>query len=108
ELGYQKFGAHGGDFGSGVGMAIARMHPETLYGLHMNNIESYYYPYVSEEDPLTPEEVRSEKDGTEWYQREGSYMHQHATKPLTLAYGLNDSPVGLCAWIVEKYASWMD
>ena len=43
-----------------------------------------------------------------WYASEGAYSHQHRTKPLTLSYALNDSPIGLCAWIVEKYHGWSD
>ena len=43
-----------------------------------------------------------------WAAAEGGYAHIQGTKPQTLAYGLNDSPVGLCAWIVEKYRTWSD
>ncbi len=44
----------------------------------------------------------------QWSQQEGAYAHVHATKPQTLAYGLNDSPVGLAAWITEKFRAWSD
>ncbi len=108
ELCYEKFGAHGGDFGSGVSMALALKYPQNVIGLHLNNIEGYYVPYVPERESLTPEEIQFEKDAGDWYDREGAYSHQQRTKPLTLAYGLNDSPIGLCAWIIEKFYGWAD
>ncbi len=107
-LNYERFGAHGGDFGSGVSMALALRHPEHLIGIHLNNVEGYFKPYVSAEDALSPEERQFEKDAEAWDDTEGAYAHQQRTRPLTLAYGLTDSPVGLCAWIVEKYQRWAD
>lgn len=108
ELGYEKFGAHGGDFGSGIGTALALKYQQHVVGLHLNNIEGYCIPYLPEGETLTPEEIQFEKDAYEWYEKEGGYSHQQGTKPLTLAYGLNDSPIGLCAWIVEKFHGWSD
>ena len=108
ELNYEKFGAQGGDFGSGVSTALALKYPKNVIGLHLNNIEGYYIPYVPEGEILTQEEILFEKDANDWYEREGSYSHQQRKKPLTLAYGLNDSPVGLCAWIIEKFYEWSD
>ncbi|MGE5806142.1 MAG: hypothetical protein ACM34M_10145, partial [Ignavibacteria bacterium] len=61
-----------------------------------------------EDDSLTPEEIQFQKDDDEWYSREGAYSQQQRTKPLTLAYGLNDSPIGLCASIIEKLYGWAD
>jgi hypothetical protein len=63
---------------------------------------------VSETEKLTDEEIRFQKNAEDWYTTEGAYSHQHRTKPLTLAYSLNDSPVGLCAWIVEKFYGWSE
>jgi pimeloyl-ACP methyl ester carboxylesterase len=108
ELNYERFGAHGGDFGSGVGMVLALKYPQNVIGLHLNNIEGYFTPYVPEGESLTQEEIQFEKEAEDWYDREGGYSHQHKTKALTLAYGLNDSPIGLCAWIIEKFYSWAD
>ncbi len=108
ELNYEKFGAHGGDFGSGVGMVLALKYPQNVIGLHLNNIEGYYTPYVPEGESLTKEEIQFEKEAEDWYDREGGYSHQQKTKALTLAYGLNDSPIGLCAWIIEKFYGWAD
>ena len=108
ELGYKKFGIHGGDFGSGVGTALALKYPDKVTGLHLNNIEGYYRPFVPEGTTLSQEEMRFKKQAEEWYDMEGAYSHQQRTRPLTLAYGLNDSPVGLCAWIIEKFYAWSD
>jgi len=108
ELNYEKFGAQGGDFGSGVGMVLALKYPQNVIGLHLNNIEGYYSPYLPEGESFTPEEIQFEKEAKDWYNREGAYSHQQRTKALTLAYGLNDSPIGLCAWIIEKFHGWAD
>jgi len=108
ELGYKKFIAQGGDFGAGVSTALALKHPEAMVGLHLNYIPGSYLPYQSSTDPFTKEEISFQKSADEWYQNHGAYAHQHRTKPLTLSYALNDSPVGLCAWIVEKFHGWSD
>lgn len=108
ELKYEKFGVHGGDFGSGLGMSLALMYPRNLIGLHLNNIEGYYKPYIPPGDRLSIDEIQFEKESNDWDDKEGAYSHQQRTKPLTLAYGLNDSPIGLCAWIIEKFYGWSD
>jgi len=107
-LGYRTFGIHGGDFGSGVGTALALKYPHHVTGLHLNNIEGYYRPFLPEGESLTYEEMEFERQAELWYEKEGAYSHQQRTRPLTLSYGLNDSPVGLCAWIVEKFYAWSD
>ena len=108
ELGYEKTLAQGGDFGAGICTALALRHPENILGIHLNYIPGSYFPFLSETEKLTEEEILSQKKDEDWYAREGAYSHQHRTKPLTLAYALNDSPVGLCAWIVEKFYGWSD
>jgi hypothetical protein len=57
---------------------------------------------------LTEDEEQFLRDADNWYENEGGYSHQQRTKPQTLAYGLNDSPAGLMAWIVEKFQAWAD
>lgn len=107
ELGYDKFGVQGGDFGAGVASAIALKYPESVRGMHLNYIPGNYIPDI-DFDTLTQEEKDYIKAEDDWYSREGGYSLQQRTKPITLAYGLNDSPVGLCAWIVEKMLCWAD
>ncbi|HVI46047.1 MAG TPA: epoxide hydrolase [Chitinophaga sp.] len=108
QLGYEKVMVQGGDFGAGISAALALKHPESVIGLHLNYIHSSYFPFLPVGDSLTEEEKEYLKSADEWYKMEGAYAHQHRTKPLTLAYGLNDSPVGLCAWIIEKFYGWSD
>jgi pimeloyl-ACP methyl ester carboxylesterase len=108
ELGYEKVLVQGGDFGAGIGTALAFRHSENVLGLHLNYIPGSYFPFIPETDSLTEVEIQFLKDADAWYNAEGAYAHQHRTKPLTLAYALNDSPVGLCAWITEKFQSWSD
>ena len=108
ELGYDKVLAQGGDFGAGVSTAFALKHPDQLLGLHLNYIPGSYIPYLPANEKFSEEELLSRKDVDDWYINEGAYIHQQKTKPLTLAYGLNDSPVGLLAWIVEKMYGWSE
>ena len=108
ELGYEKYGVHGGDFGSGVSTALAMKYPENVTGLHLNYIPGNYVPVLEENEEFTKEESDYLDAEEEWYSREGCYSLEQNTKPLTLAYGLNDSPVGLCAWIVEKMYGWAE
>lgn len=108
ELGYEKVLVQGGDFGSGISTALALKHPENVLGLHLNYIHSTYSPFLSETEKWTDEEIQFQKDADDWSTAEGAYSHLHKTKPITVGYALNDSPVGLCAWIVEKFHGWSD
>jgi pimeloyl-ACP methyl ester carboxylesterase len=108
ELGYDRYGAQGGDIGSGISTWLSLHHPQNVIGLHLNYISGSYKPYFPEGEKLSDEVLAFQKTGAEWSVREGAYAYLHATKPLTAAYGLNDSPVGLCAWIIEKFNSWSD
>jgi pimeloyl-ACP methyl ester carboxylesterase len=107
ELGYSKYGLQGGDFGAGISAALAYKFPESVAGMHMNYIPGIYEPVADDED-YTPDEKAYLQSEDTWYLNEGGYSHQQGTKPLTLAYPLNDSPIGLCAWIVEKMRGWAD
>ncbi|CUV05955.1 MAG: epoxide hydrolase [SAR202 cluster bacterium] len=107
-LGYPKFGAQGGDIGSGVTARLGFAHSDTLYGIHLTSI-TRPTPYLGPgSKPITDAEQALITQRDKWFQDEGGYNHIQGTKPQTLAYGLNDSPVGLAAWIVEKYRTWSD
>lgn len=106
ELGYDKYGVHGGDFGAGVSAALAMKYPEHVTGVHINYIPGNYVPVLEENEEFTKEENDYLDSEEAWYAKEGGYSLEQNTKPLTLAYGLNDSPAGLCAWIVEKMYGW--
>ena len=105
-LGYQRFGAHGGDIGAGVTTGLARRHPDRLLGIHLTAVAD---PYLGPDAPELSEAERAFLALRErWTADEGAYSHQQSTRPQTLAYGLNDSPAGLAAWIVEKFRAWSD
>ncbi|GCE28768.1 multidrug MFS transporter [Dictyobacter alpinus] len=105
-LGYTRFAAAGGDIGSGVTQRLARAHPELLVGIHLTYINpSFLQPG---QPNLSEAEQRYLQTIEQWSREEGAYSHLHSTKPQTLAYGLNDSPIGLAAWITEKFRAWSD
>jgi pimeloyl-ACP methyl ester carboxylesterase len=104
-LGYERFGAHGGDIGGGVSARLGQFHPEVVAGIHVTNV----YGSIGESDPPpTDAERRYLEQQAQWEHDEGAYGNIQATRPQTLAYGLNDSPAGLAAWIIEKYRAWSD
>ncbi len=105
-LGYEKFGVQGGDWGAGIATWLAMKFPERLLGIHLNYIPGSYAPTV--EGPLSPEEQVFLDEKATWLEEKGAYGHIQRNRPLTLAYGLSDSPVGLAAWIYEKFREWAD
>ena len=105
-LGYEKFGAQGGDWGAGIATWLAVKFPSRLIGIHLNYIPGSYTPSVV--TPLSLEEEVFLDEKAAWLDAEGAYGHVQRTRPLTLAYGLSDSPVGLAAWILEKFREWAD
>jgi len=107
-LGYKKYVVQGGDFGAGVSSSLALKYPDRVIGMHLNYIPGNYVPELMDKEEFTKEEKEYIKSENEWYFVEGGYKLQQKTKPLTLSYGLNDSPMGLCAWIVEKMFGWAD
>jgi pimeloyl-ACP methyl ester carboxylesterase len=107
-LGYARFAAQGGDIGAGVTSRLGYGHADNLYGIHLTSV-TRPTPYLGPGSrPLTDAEQALVDQRTRWHQEEGGYAHIQGTKPQTLAYGLNDSPAGLAAWIVEKYRTWSD
>jgi pimeloyl-ACP methyl ester carboxylesterase len=106
-LGYQRYGAGGGDFGCGVATFLGRDHPESLIGLHLSTLDVAPYSGPGSR-PLSEAERTHLERNTAWWQAEGGYKAIQATKPQTVGYGLNDSPAGLAAWLLEKWRSWSD
>jgi pimeloyl-ACP methyl ester carboxylesterase len=105
-LGYERYGAQGGDWGSMVTASLARQDPEHVAGIHLN------MPVVGREamsmEDLTPAEQTTLGYMAEFQKWETGYSGQQSTRPQTLGYGLADSPAGQCAWIVEKFRAWTD
>jgi len=107
-LGYERFGAQGGDWGASVTTVLGLAHPDELLGIHLNYIPGSFRPHLPPGTPLSADEQAFLEDRERWSQDEGGYGHIQATRPQTLAYGLNDSPAGMAAWIVEKFRTWSD
>jgi pimeloyl-ACP methyl ester carboxylesterase len=106
-LGYERYGAQGGDFGAFVAPDLGRVAADHLIGVHVNAATYGFIP-LGEVDPaeLTPvEQARVERKDN--FLSEGSgYFQIQATRPHTVAYGLTDSPAGQLAWIVDKFKEW--
>jgi len=105
ELGFERYAAHGGDLGAGITSRLAEAYPDELVGIHLMAVAN---PASYEAATLTPEEKAHLESLETWAAREGGYQHEQSTRPLTLSYGLADSPTGLLAWILEKYRAWSD
>ena len=106
ELGYDRFGAHGGDWGSTVTEHLARSHARSLAGIHLTDVP-FMHLFEKPKD-LSSKERKFIADSKKWQQKEGAYAMIQGTRPQSLAYGLNDSPAGLAGWIVEKFRAWSD
>src|ERR687897_872870 len=106
-LGYERYGAHGGDGGSPISQALGRSHPESVVGIHITDIG---YDKAAQLDPSTLSEAEKRyMEALEgWSFEEGGYVMIQGSRPQSLGYGLNDSPAGLAAWIVEKFRAWSD
>jgi pimeloyl-ACP methyl ester carboxylesterase len=108
-LGYDRYGAHGSDIGSGIAGHLASFYPERLAAVHVASDRSaliFAGVYLPLPEGLTDEEKASLDEIKQASADGDGYMRQQQTKPQTLAYGLGDSPVGQLAWIAEKFAEW--
>lgn len=105
-LGYDRYAVQGGDIGAGVAARMAATYPAQLHGMHLNFLSLLR----TEGEPGSPtaEETQYLQEVQQWLAEETGYQWIQGTKPQTLSYGLTDSPVGLAAWIVEKFRSWSD
>ena len=108
-LGYERYAVQGTDVGSGVAGMLAMVDAERVVGVHLTGTVAAmpFGPPVALDDLSASDRARAERFNR--YQEDGlGYLHIQATRPQTLAYGLNDSPVGQLAWIVEKFQEWTD
>ena len=106
ELGYGRFGAHGGDWGSTVTEHLARSHGDAVIGVHLTDVP-FWHAFQKPHD-LTPAEEAFLADQERFQEREGAYAMIQGTRPRTLADALNDSPAGLAAWMVQHFQGWSD
>jgi pimeloyl-ACP methyl ester carboxylesterase len=105
-LGYTRYGAQGGDWGTSVSASLGQQDPDHVAGIHL-------MPPLAPADPSTFESLTDREraaldsldQAREW---DSGYSLEHATRPQTIGYALVDSPVALCAWIIEKFWAWSD
>ena len=105
-LGYDRFGAQGGDWGAAVTASLAEQYPANVAGIHLNLVIGRMARLAGESASPEVEAYRAEM--ARWVRDESAYSIMQGTRPQTLAYGLNDSPAGLAGWIVEKWRAWSD
>jgi len=105
-LGYDSFGAQGGDFGSGISLALGAMAPERVIGVHVNYLPTP--PGPDDAIPMSgPDRARLERFRQLMAQRP-PFQALQALTPQTIGYALTDSPVGQLAWIAERFEEWTD
>ena len=105
-LGYGRYGAQGGDWGSAVTTQLGRLDQEHLAGIHLNM--PVVAPSALSFEDLSETENAAIASMAHYQQWESGYSKQQSTRPQTLGYGLVDSPSGQCAWVVEKFRAWTD
>ena len=109
ELGYSRYGAQGGDWGSAVATWVGRHDGEHVVGIHVNLVGTPAPKDMENPEEGIPEwELKRTVERRKWWDGENAYGNIQGTKPQTLGYGLNDSPAGLAAWITEKWRTWAD
>ena len=105
-LGYDRYGAQGGDWGSFVTSELGQRDRAHVVGIHLNMVAAFPDPETFGD--LTDFEKRALDALAHYQDWDSGYSKQQSTRPQTLGYGLVDSPAGQCAWIVEKFWSWTD
>ncbi len=102
--GYQRFGAQGGDWGQAVTVQMATQFPQSLAGIHLSGATAWPLPEAEQ----TQEERAWVRASAAYRQRELDYFGEQSRKPQTVTFALSDNPLGLAAWIVEKFKVWSD
>jgi pimeloyl-ACP methyl ester carboxylesterase len=113
-LGYERFAAHGGDWGTLVTMQLGHKYAKHLAGVHL--VGAFPLPVFSGDRPWSLGDIVSQlapgsdlrEQAVAWERRFASHVCVHQLDPQTLAYAMHDSPVGLCAWILERRRAWSD
>lgn len=109
-LGYQRYGAQGGDWGAFISPEVGRAGGEKVIGVHVNAATFGFIPFgpVSDEEKasMTASELARLDRLADFKSERNGYFQIQATRPQTVAYGLHDSPIGQLAWIVEKFKEW--
>ncbi|AZM62042.1 epoxide hydrolase [Streptomyces sp. WAC 01420] len=104
-LGYERFAAHGGDWGGVITTVLGGRFPAHVLGIHTTLAQA---PSGLTTEGLTPTERQWAEETHDFWHHRAAYAKQQATRPQTIGYSLVDSPVGLLAWILDKFAEWTD
>jgi pimeloyl-ACP methyl ester carboxylesterase len=107
-LGYRRYAVQGGDWGANIAARMALDSPSTVAAVHVNAVSVLPAPGDLERSPLNDAERAFIERGSRWRRREGFHLFLHSAAPDAVSVGLNDSPAGLAAWLVEKYRRWSD
>jgi len=108
KIGYQRYAIAGGDWGAIINRHLAFNYPDRLIGLHSNMMLAGPPTDREQRADVTQAEETARAARGAYMQNERAYQQIQGSKPQTLGYGLNDSPAGLAAWIVEKFHGWTD
>ena len=103
KLGYKKYVAQGGDWGSAISTWLGFDHSKNCKGIHINMLPARHI-----DGPKTEEEKSWDRQFSKDYVSQSGYFAIQSTKPQTLSYAMMDSPVGVAAWIIEKFYHWSD
>ena len=106
-LGYPRYAAQGGDWGSFITAWLGANRAPHLAGIHLNMLPLRRDPAAFGDNP-SPAEVRYVQALQHFMKEEAGYQAIQGTRPQTLAFALADSPIGLAAWFAEKYRAWTD
>lgn len=108
QLGYARYFAQGGDWGSMITVMLGGYYPEHVEAIHLNMLRA---PPPNPADPnqgLSPDELQALKRNDLFFEQGSGYQQIQRTRPQTLAYGLSDSPAGLAGWLLDKFCAWSD
>lgn len=107
-LGYRRFAAQGGDWGALVSAQLGHKYADCLIGIHLHFLHPLDFAAMPEPSDYAPEEAGWLARNRRYRASGSAYLTLQSTKPQTITYALNDSPVGLCAWLLEKRRDWSD
>jgi len=105
-LGYERFAVAGGDGGSALAQLLAIDHPESVVGIHLTDLG--WHASKVDPDSVSKAERKYLEAAKKGFMADGAYVMVQTTRPHSLAPELNDSPVGLASWIVDRFHSWCD
>jgi epoxide hydrolase len=114
ELGYERYGVHGGDIGAGIAGSLGPVEPPQVIGVHVSSDPgaAVSFAMFAGDPAAAPGLSAADRERVEQMKQTASdgegYLKLQSTRPQTLAYALTDSPVGQLAWIVEKFKEWTD